>query len=318
MLSFNLFAQSTKVEDINNNPHNYEGNDVIVKGLVTQYVKGIGSTSYYLLKGNFGSIIKVNTAMEAPETNAKYSVEGIVYINKKNGIPFISETSRSKIGETFVSTDSQTVTQSQQSGSQSGGKEEKPNNLLIYILIGALIILVVVYFLIRSRQNSKTAETEYASSNYISSSVSSSDPDTKLNRSGTQESFRDDFKTVKITTTSPKTLKFIPGKLTVVTGEDTGKSFRIAGYPTSDGNIVSIGREGINGDRSYSHIQLMQKTISRKQAEIIQRDGSLYIKNLSDTNRTQLNGIEFKVGEQTELKPGAVIKIGELELKYEI
>jgi len=133
-----------------------------------------------------------------------------------------------------------------------------------------------------------------------------------------QQQSSDDFKTIKIMASSPKTLKFIPGKLTIVSGEDTGKSFKIAGFPTSEGSIVSIGREEVKGDRAYSHIQLMQKTISRKQAEIVQKDGKLYVKNLSDTNFTQLDGIELKPNEKAELKAGAVLRLGELEVKYEV
>lgn len=303
-------SQTTSIEEIHNNPKKFDGNNVIVKGLVTQYVEGTGSTSYYLLKGDYGSIIKVNTAAGAPETNKKYTVEGIVYINEKTGTPFISEKSRNpeEVVSQYGKEDSLTNVTS----------TPPPPYLLYYILIGAIIILIVTYFILKNKQKSKALTSTYQAP-YGSPTESGKGYSVKTGQDIDYENnFRDDFKTVRITTTSPKTLKFIPGKLTIVSGEDTGKSFKIAGYPTPEGNIVSIGREEINGDRSYSHIQLMQKTISRKQAELVQYNGRLYIKNLSETNMTQLNGIELKVGEQAELKSGAVIRLGELEIKYEL
>ena len=97
---------------------------------------------------------------------------------------------------------------------------------------------------------------------------------------------------------------------------DKGKSFKIAGYPTPSGNVVSIGREEIQGERKYAHIQLNQKTISRKQAEIISIEGKLYVKNISETNYTQVDGIELKPNEKVELKPNSTIRTGEIEFQY--
>lgn len=302
----NLQAQEiTTVESIRNNPNAYNGNKVTVEGLVTNFVHDAGTTDYYILKDDFGWTIKINTGEGTPETNKKYTVTGIVYVELPSGRPFISE--KMRVGppppipprpfwEELLSF--------------------LKDNALILILIGALVVLIVVYFLLRRK---KTAEPvlAYTPPSYTPS-ASDYSAQTKLSPNDMQQQSSDDFKTIKITTASPKTLKFIPGKLTIISGDDTGKSFKIAGFPTSEGSIVSIGREEVKGDRAYSHIQLMQKTISRKQAEIVQKDGKLYVKNLSDTNFTQLDGIELKNNEKAEMKAGTVLRLGELEVKYEV
>ncbi|HET55639.1 MAG TPA: DUF4203 domain-containing protein [Ignavibacteria bacterium] len=140
--------------------------------------------------------------------------------------------------------------------------------------------------------------------------VQYSSPVSESNTSFTQ------MATIKVAKVVPQTLKFVPGYLEVIEGADKGRKFKVAGYPTADGNVISIGREEIRGERSYSHIQLLEKTVSRKQAEIIERKGSLYIKNLSETNFTQLNGNEIPVQEVFELNSGDRIKTGEVEFIY--
>jgi predicted component of type VI protein secretion system len=113
-------------------------------------------------------------------------------------------------------------------------------------------------------------------------------------------------------------MKFIPGEFEVITGDDKGRIIKIGGYPTEDGSIVTIGREEVTGQRDFAHIQLKEKTISRRQAEIILKDGKMYIKNLSQTNYTKLDGKEIPPNTSSELNSGSVITFGEVEMKYNI
>ena len=92
----------------------------------------------------------------------------------------------------------------------------------------------------------------------------------------------------------------------------------ISGYPTPEGNIVTIGRESVSGEKAQAHIQLTERTVSRKQAELIARDKKLYVRNLSETNFTCLNGIEIMAGEVKEVKSGSIIKTGEVEFQYKV
>jgi hypothetical protein len=72
----------------------------------------------------------------------------------------------------------------------------------------------------------------------------------------------------------------------------------------------------LTGDAAYSHIQLFEKTVSRRQAEIHYIDNKMYLINLSETNPTQLNGVELKPGETAEILDESVIKTGDVEFKY--
>ena len=129
---------------------------------------------------------------------------------------------------------------------------------------------------------------------------------------------KDNLKTMVIPSTAPRTMKFIPGEFEVITGDDKGRIIKIGGYPTEDGSIVTIGREEVTGQRDFAHIQLKEKTISRRQAEIILKDGKMYIKNLSQTNYTKLDGKEIPPNTSSELNSGSVITFGEVEMKYNI
>ncbi len=72
--------------------------------------------------------------------------------------------------------------------------------------------------------------------------------------------------------------------------------------------------------RIAGHIQIdnKYKTVSRKQAEIIYNNKQLFVRNLSATNITEVDGHELKLGETTELKPESIIKMGEIEFQYKV
>ncbi len=126
----------------------------------------------------------------------------------------------------------------------------------------------------------------------------------------------EEFQTVKLTPSSDKTLKFIPGQFILLSGKDRGKPFRVAGYPTPQGSIITIGREPGEGERAFAHIQLDVPTVSRKHAELSFKNGKLYIKNLSDTNPIELNEKEIPVGEEVLLPLDSELRLGEIRMKY--
>jgi predicted component of type VI protein secretion system len=115
-------------------------------------------------------------------------------------------------------------------------------------------------------------------------------------------------------------MKYIPGQLVVATGPDQGKEFRIAGRSTPEGNVVTIGRAEVEGERAFSHIQLGEtyRTVSRMQAEIIEKDdSSVVLKNKSTTNPTVVNDSQVPPDEAVQLGDGDMIRMGELMLRYE-
>lgn len=187
-----------------------------------------------------------------------------------------------------------------------GLKEWLENNLLIVVIGGSailLLILVIVLLLKRKSGDGNNKKTpEIVPSKTV---VNSTNPTPKEN-----------LKTMIIPATSSRTMKFIPGGLEVMTGDDKGRIIRISGYPTEGGSTVTIGREPVTGPRDFAHIQLKERTISRRQAEIVFKDGKLYIKNLSETNFTCLDGREIPVNTELELKSGSILSFGEVDMKY--
>lgn len=304
-----IMAQATSIESIKKNPGRFEGNEVEIKGLVIQYVEGKGSTSYYLIKGDYGGIIRVNTSEPAPETNKKYIVKGIVYIDNSTQTPFISEKSKTSL-ETVTSTpQTQTTTPPPSNTQVEPVIEEEKDNTLLYLLLALLAVLIGFFIYYQMRRKPQISEPGTAGTGEKAGPIKEQEP---------VYSTDNDYKTIKIVTSNPKTLKFIPGKLIITDGADKGKEFRIAGFPSPEGFVVSIGRKEVKGDRAYAHIQLKEMTVSREQAEIIYRDSKLFIKNLSETNFTQLNGAELQLGQMTLLTSNSTIRTGEVEFQYKL
>lgn len=358
-------TKSTTIEAIINNPTAFEASEVEFSGLVTQYVIDKGSTNYYLIRGDYGGIIRVNTAEPPPETNVKYLVKGIVYIDGNTKRPFVSEKVKSPIefpdpvltgpnsvekNENFtINWNAENATKVTLNGNPveikgtrtlalnesttftvqaqypNGKFKEKSltitilpqQNWLLYILIAALVILVIVFIYFQVRKRNIDSEVIPASA-YQEPLQPQQQSFNATEFKEAKPEFTDDtqFKTIKMVKTQPKTLKFIPGKFVITEGLDKGKEFRVAGFPTSEGFVVTVGRKELSGDSAYAHIHLNEKTVSREQAELHYIDHKLYLKNLSETNPTQLNGVEIRPGKTIEVTPGSVIKTGEVEFKY--
>ncbi len=272
----------TPIDSIMADPAKYNNEFVTVHGQVTQFTPGDAqSTASYIIKGDFGSEINVTTMDIKPEVFSLYNVSGTVVIDPYTQQPYLIEKSKTVIRDATGM-----------------------NNpmVLFGLFTGFLVIAVLIIVLIV-----RTSKPPY---------ISTIEPTPALDLGGEGGGYDNDFKTIRIPTNSPKTLKFIPGKLVVTAGEDKGKEFMISGFPSPKGNIVSIGREVVTGEKAFSHIQLTEKTISRRQAEIIQSNGKIFLKNLSETNYTQLDGKELSPDEEVEVHPDSVIRMGELELKY--
>lgn len=106
------------------------------------------------------------------------------------------------------------------------------------------------------------------------------------------------------------TLQFLPGRLEVVSGPDTGREIRFVKTPGSSGTEVTFGRsEGA----AYRHVQLHARTVSRQHAVMSLLDDHWQLTNLSTTNPVVLNG---RVLGHQELAPllveGDRIEMGEV------
>lgn len=330
-----LAQEQATVRDIVNNPGRYVDTVVEgVEGVVTRHVDAANSdTKNYILQGDSGSEIRVKTTLQPPERGARYAVEGLVSLSPFNREPLIVEQGRNEV--------SGSASPSETTGSEGSVSEQlQPSvgfsTIILYILLGVAVLGGLGYWAYTSSERQAEEEEDMEPSppnedpslsdteigdGEAQSSGPSVEPRIKSESSSSLDSSSDGGgpATLKFQA-PPKTMKFIPGKLVVTAGPDQGKEFRIAGHPTPEGNVVTIGRAEVDGERAFSHIQLgdTYRTVSRMQAEIVQEDQDIYLKNKSTTNPTMVNGEEVPPEEKVSLQNDDLIRMGELILRYEL
>lgn len=289
---------ATTIETIVTNPGKFADSAVEISGTVTLYAAASPSTGHYLLKGSSGTAIRINTTEGSPELNRRYRVTGVVYLDPSTRVPFISEKSRAREDLPV------------QAPSPSIAVEEGEGMWVWVVPVLVVVFLGIVAAIVRRRKQPAPPDVPVAQPDPAPPKEETPPPAPPEQGS--------DLKTVRITPPSAMTMRYVPGELVMLTGEDKGKSFKIAGYPTPEGSIVTIGREPVNDEKAYAHIQIEERfhTVSRKQAELIWKEKKLFVRNLSETNPTQVNGVEVKPGRLVQLKPGSVMRTGELEFEY--
>jgi len=126
------------------------------------------------------------------------------------------------------------------------------------------------------------------------------------------------------------TLQFLPGRLEVIAGRDSGQEIRFVRTPGPDGTRVTFGRaEG----PPYRHIQLREPTVSRSHARMTLETDSpepggprsaaaahWRLENLSATNPVVVNGHALGADGSTacsvELVEGDKIEMGEVVFRF--
>lgn len=294
-----LFAQqNVTIRDVTKSPQSYEDEDIALEGFVEQFIpESSKSRAHYILKGRYGGMIRVNTNLQkAPEQNKKYHVEGLLLI--KNGDPYIVAQN-----EYLINTNKkETTTPVVSPRDDEREVETTEDNTTLYIIVGAGVLLIIIVIVLIVQRKGGAAEEEY--------STDAGDQD--FSAAAFEEQ---DFKTVRMNLNDDSgTIRYMPGKFVLSEGLDKGKVFRISGKSGPNGRVATIGRENI-GNNNF-HIKLEDQTVSRKQAEIREENGKLFLKNLSSTNPTALNGRDLGVGEEVALGAGAKLKMGEIQMEY--
>ena len=87
-------------------------------------------------------------------------------------------------------------------------------------------------------------------------------------------------------------------KLYILGGPEKGKSFEL------DTDLMTIGRG------PESHIQVRDKSVSRKHLEIVRKEDKVFIKDLKSKNGTYVNDERIKPGKPLEIEQGVPIAIG--------
>lgn len=111
------------------------------------------------------------------------------------------------------------------------------------------------------------------------------------------------------------TLQFLPGRLEIRSGLDAGREIRFVRPGGGGEPEVTFGRtEG----EPYRHIQLRDRTVSRRHASLRWHDGHWSLENQSTTNPVVHNGRELGVGEVVVLAEGDRIEMGEVQFTYRL
>lgn len=332
--AFSIPAQAQEqvtIKDIVENPGRYSDQSVTVAGVVDEHVESSGgsnSTMNYILRGDTGETLRIRTTDAPPAVTAQVEVTGVVSISPFNQSAFIDE-------------DSRDVVQGESAPSSEGSVSERLNPgigfwpIVGIAIVGFLVIAGVGYSIYSSSEEKAKKAADEARKRHeeemkkAASGLNSTDfTATEMGDGGAEERIKSSSSssgsgsggpaTLKFKA-PPKTMKFIPGKLVVAAGPDQGKEFRIAGHPTPEGNVVTMGRQEVEGERAFAHIQLgdTYRTVSRMQAEIVQKDQDIYLKNVSTTNPTMVNGDPVEAEDMVELDDGDMIRMGEMMLRYE-
>lgn len=98
----------------------------------------------------------------------------------------------------------------------------------------------------------------------------------------------------------------------------TGQKFSILWQPAIVGR--SQARDPQGGEALAANLGDLEegRTVSRQHAQITEHAGNYFVEGLADKNPTFLNEQELHVGEKRALKPGDTIRVGKVELVFEL
>jgi hypothetical protein len=110
------------------------------------------------------------------------------------------------------------------------------------------------------------------------------------------------------------TLEFLPGRLEIVGGEDTGQEIHFARQVGEDETTVTFGRsEG----PPLRHVQLLDPTVSRHHARMTYVGTRWHLSNMSTTNAVLLNGAPLPDhGDGITLQDGDRLEMGAVVFVY--
>lgn len=118
---------------------------------------------------------------------------------------------------------------------------------------------------------------------------------------------------LRFSTPAEGTLQFLPGRLEINTGLDTGREIRFVRVPGPNGTEVTFGR---NEGPLYRHIQLRDQTVSREHARLLFAEGVWTLTNLSKTNPVAHNGRILRLAEEQPLSDGDRLEMGEVVFSF--
>jgi hypothetical protein len=287
-----------KATDITGNVQSYNNRTVTLEGTCTQWNEGAeGTVPFYTLKDYYGGVINVRT-LTAPVVGEKYRVTGIVSGDPATMDVYVSETSRGPVeAPPPPPPPPPTVWE--------WIKAHLPLVLIVAIVVVVLVLIGLIVWLARPRktQTAPGLATPVGAGALPGGAFPDAPPSTIEGR------------TIKITAPPPGTLKILPGRLEVVSGDEIVKEIRFYRVKGQTIPEVTFGR---TPGAPFVHVELKMQTVSRRQAKMTFFNNQWMLTNFatSESNPTKHNGVEMPPDGQVALGEGSTIEMGEVKFVY--
>ncbi len=321
LIGFSALAKNETVKEVVAKKSEYLNTEFKLKGIIHEPDSSLSKDSYILVDRSNDSIeIRLEDDEESLEVGSEYRFEGKL---------------KEKDEQLYYLVNDQECLDCED--------EESESNTMLFILSAAVVIfgVVIIYLINRQKTNNNIPPSNPFPSNPQSGGFNPNPnpnqgfgnnptPPAGNQASGGTDNFATiafnpnqlpkqpvtESKTVVMNQPKPEADNKIPGSFNfTLKGEE--KSISLKGFPTGLGHIATVGREAVENEKADSHLHLADQTVSRKQAEFIFESGNLYIRNLSSTNPSQLNGKTLGSGELDQVHSGAKLKFGEVIVSYQ-
>lgn len=285
-----LGQAATNVAAIKQNPSML--NEIVqLEGFVIQQIPApSGSMSFYYLKDDWGGIIKVRTSRGAPEVGKRFRVSGAVTQDQEQGERYLHEESRSLLGSQPLPTGMPPLTAQPQRGQLT------PMFWVLFVGILLVFAALIGVLLVILRQQGQKGKPDLAKG--------MPEPEEVL-----------EGKTIKFHTPPPGTLKLLPGRLELISGDESDKVREIRFYrvPTQTEAEFTLGR---GQGQPFTHIQLKAMTVSSKHAKLVYAGNEYTLINYSGVNPVVVNGKPLEANGRAVLKDGDRVEIGEVVFNF--
>lgn len=280
-----LALEPVDIKTILNDPYHFRQSLIMIRGTVTQYGDEANPYSqYYYLRDNNGAIIKIIADLSLPIVNKPYEIEGTVFINEKGEVNIIERKKKELI--TF-------------SSQQPQAKKEIENYGIYYLIGVAVIFLVIVIIFALIMRKSQEYPIPIPGPTIEKKRLNNRPKPVPMIEGGT----------IKMARPPAGTLKLLPGKLEVVSGEDIIKNIRFYKAKAQEETEITFGRNP-GTDHNYTYIQLKSDTVSVKQAKLIYTNGKYRLINYSTINPTIVNNQPLGHECSVILEEGTKIEMG--------
>jgi hypothetical protein len=295
-----------KVADIRSNPTQFLNEKVALEGFVTQYVEARAqTTAFYMLKDDWGGVIRVRTSLAKPAVGHRYRMSGVVGFDPEADMPYVAEEERVdlSLAPPPAATPPVESAAPRELPAESGRTLRTP---LVLAAVGIVLLGAAAAFWIVASGRRRGGEAPRTADFSVAASVPADAPPPP------QEVI--EGKTIKIHAPPPGTVKLMPGWFEVVSGDDVVTQIRFYKLK-GDAGETTFGRAA---GRPYAHVQLKPMTVSSRQAKVSFDAGQARLTNFAsaDSNPTTVNGRELGVDEAAVLSEGDVVAMGEVHFKF--